>query len=363
MSQNQIAKKVVTECLRVKEDEQVLINTWENTLDITNTLALEIYKLGAVPFITTYTDQLFGDYLTQVPERYYNKPQRAYLSMLEGLDATIWLIGPKDPKLFQKAPGERLAKAFESDKPIMDKYNERKIRTVNLPLAQMTQERATAYGFDLAKWRRTLDVALDVDHEKMSQLGKKIVSRLRNSSKVQITHTNGTNLTFSIEDRPVHIHDGIIDEEDIANKNYTENLPAGTVTIAPVETTAQGTIIFDQPRANVGKLIRGLKLKFENGRVTSYDATANLDAFADLYKGAMGDKDRIGWFSIGLNPNASFMGYSTDDLVLGSVSIGIGYNKDSGGSNDTAFGYGNTLSKPTVEVDGTQLIREGKINT
>jgi len=109
-------------------------------------------------------------------------------------------------------------------------------------------------------------------------------------------------------------------------------------------------------------MLKGLKLEFERGRVTSFDATDHKDAFANLYQGAMGDKDRIGSFSIGINPNASFMGYTTDDLVQGSVTIGIGSNKDIGGSNDSAFGHAQTLSRPTVEVDGTPLIREGKIN-
>ncbi len=362
MPQNQLARKVVNECLRVKEDEQVLINTWENALDFTNSLALEVYMRGAVPFISAFTDQLFHDYLTQVPVEYYGKDQRAYLSLLDNTDAAIWINGPTDPKLYQKAPGERLGKAFESDKPVMDKYHQRKIRTVNLPLAQMTQVRASTYGFDLAKWRRTFDAALDVDHEKMSQLGKKIASKIQNASKVQITHGNGTSLAFSISNRKPHVRDGVIDEDDVARGNCAENLPSGTVTIAPEETSANGLVLFDQPRAIVGKLLKGFKLEFDHGRVTSFDATEHKDAFANLYRGAMGDKDRIASFSIGINPNASFMGYTTDDLVQGSVTIGIGFNKDIGGNNDTAFGHAQTLSKPTVEVDGTPLIREGKIN-
>lgn len=356
-----MAKKIVNECLRVKEDEQVLINAWENTLEISSALALEVYKAGAVPLLSTYTDQLFLDYLTQVPEEYYAKPQRAYLSTLDEVDAAIWLVGPKDPQLFQKAPGQRLSRAFESDKPVMDKYHQRKIRAVNLPLAQMTLERAKTYGFDMASWRRNFDRALDVDHEKMSQLGKKLAARLQKATKVHITHNNGTDLSFSIADRPAHVHDGVIDGEDVSRGNYTENLPSGTVTVAPMETSAEGMINFDQPRAQVGKMVRGLKLQFDSGRITSFNATANLDAFSHLYQGASGDKDRIGWLSIGINPNASFMGYTTDELVLGSVTIGIGYNKDAGGKNDTAFGYAQTLSKPTVEADGTQLILEGKI--
>jgi len=128
----------------------------------------------------------------------------------------------------------------------MDKYHQRKIRTVNLPLAQMTQVRASTYGFDLAKWRRTFDVALDVDHEKMSQLGKKIASKLQNASKVQITHNNGTSLAFSISNRKPHVRDGVIDEDDVAKGNWAENLPSGTVTIAPDETSANGLVLFDQ---------------------------------------------------------------------------------------------------------------------
>jgi hypothetical protein len=39
MSNTPIARKVVKECLQVKEDEQVLIQTWDHTLDISNSLA------------------------------------------------------------------------------------------------------------------------------------------------------------------------------------------------------------------------------------------------------------------------------------------------------------------------------------
>jgi aminopeptidase len=362
MPQDPLARKVVNECLKVKEDEQVLISTWENALDFTNSLALEVYKRGAVPLITIFTDQLYHDYLNLVPAEYYAKDQRAFLSLLDKTDAAIWLNGPTDPKVYQQTPAERLGKAFESDKPIMDKYHQRKIRTLNLPLAQMTSVRAATYGFDLAKWRRSFDAALDVDHEKMSQLGKKIALKLQNASKVQITHSNGTSLTFSISNRRPHVRDGVIDKDDIAKGNWSESLPSGTVTVAPVETSADGLIVFDQPRALAGKLLNGLKLSFRDGRVTSFDATDHKATFVNLYENAIGDKDRIGTFSIGINPNASFMGYNTDELVQGSVTIGIGFNKEVGGNNDTAYGHAQTLSRPTVEVDGTPILREGKIS-
>jgi leucyl aminopeptidase (aminopeptidase T) len=362
MTTPSIAKKVIKETLQVKEDEQVLIQTWTHTQDLSNALALETYQAGAIPVTVLNTDQLYLDYVTKVPEEYYTKHPKAYLSLLDNIDAQIFLFGPKDPKILKAAPGERMAKVFEADKPINEKLNERKIRTVLLPVGYITEERAKNYGFDLANWRKNFDQALEADMEKVSVLGKKVAQQLQNAKQVQVTDDQGTNLTFNLGNRPIHIRDGIIDEEDLSKGNYTESLPSGTVTVAPLETSAEGTVSFDRASALMGKMVRGLRLVFQNGRVTSFDGKDNLDAFAGMYRGASGDKDRIGSFTIGLNPNAKYMGLPNhDEIVQGAVSIGIGANKEIGGSNNTSFGYGQALTNATVRVDGKPLVSSGKI--
>ena len=361
MATPSIAKKIIKETLQVKEDEQVLINTWDHTLDLSNALALETYQAGATPTVTLNTDQLYLDYATKVPEEYYTKHPKAYLSLLDNIDAQIFLFGPKDPKILKAAPGERMAKVFDADKPIMEKQRERKIRTAYLPAGYLTTERAQNYGFDLASWRKNFDQALDADMEKMSVLGKNVASRLQNGKQVQVTDDQGTNLTFSLGGKPVHVRDGVIDEDDLSRGNYTESLPSGTVSVAPIETSAEGTVVFDRANAFMGKMVRGLRLVFQNGRLSTFDGKENLDAFADMYRGAVGNKDRFGYLTIGLNPNAKYMGITTDELVQGGVTIGIGANKDIGGDNDTSFGYAQALTKASVKVDGQLLISDGKI--
>jgi leucyl aminopeptidase (aminopeptidase T) len=357
-----IARKVVKECLQVKEDEQVLIQTWDHTLDISNSLALEVYQAGAIPFVTLSTQDSFQNYITKVPEKYYGKIPRASLSLLDEIDAQIVLFGPKDPKVLTMAPGERFSKAFESAKPEMEKQRERKIRTAYLPVGYITPERALNYGLDLAKWRDNHDQAIDVDMPKMTALGKNLSSKLHNASKVHISHSNGTNLTFAIHERPVHVRDGIIDQEDISKGNFTESLPSGNVLVAPLESSVEGTVRFDTPQALMGKMVKGFTMNFQNGKLVSFDAKENLDAFGGMYRGATGNKDRLGWFSIGLNPNAQVIGMTgADELALGGVTIGVGYNKDFGGDNDTTFQYGQTLSKATVEIDGRPLLQDGKV--
>jgi leucyl aminopeptidase (aminopeptidase T) len=356
-----IAKKVVKECLQVKEDEQVLIQTWDHTLELSNALALEIYQAGATPLIALSTDELFLGYVTKVPEKYYVKRPRAFLSLLDEVDASVWLFGPKDPKILKMAPEQRMVKSFEAENTIIEKYIERRIRTVNLPVGYVTSERAQTYGLDLLSWRRNFDHSLDVDMEKMSELGKKLALRLQNARKVHITHDAGTDLTFSIGERPVFVRDGIIDTEDISKGNITETLPSGTITVAPLESSAEGTIFFDKARAFMGKMVDGLKLVFQRGRVASFLGKNNVDTFASFYSGGGGDKDRIGWFSIGLNPKAVYMGLSTDELLLGGTTIGIGYNKEVGGNNNATISYAQTLTEATIEVDGRPLVLEGKI--
>jgi leucyl aminopeptidase (aminopeptidase T) len=362
MSNTPIARKVVKECLQIKEDEQVLIQTWDHTLDISNSLALEVYQAGAIPFVSLITQDSFLNYLTKVPEKYYGKTPRASLSLLDEIDAQVVLFGPKDPKVLTMAPGERFSKAFESQKLEIEKLRERKIRTANLPVGYITPERALNYGLDLSKWRTNHDQAIDADMQKMTALGKNLSNKLHNASKVHISHSNGTNLTFAIRDRPVHVRDGIIDQEDVSKGNFNESLPSGSVLVAPIESSAEGTVLFDAPQALMGKMVKGFKMNFQNGKLVSFDAKENLDAFAGMYRGASGNKDRLGSFSIGINPKAQVMGIvGADELALGGVTIGVGYNKDFGGDNETTFGYGQTLSKATVEVDGRPLIQEGKV--
>jgi hypothetical protein len=74
-----------------------------------------------------------------------------------------------------------------------------------------------------------------------------------------------------------------------------------------------------------------------------------------------GDKDRLANIVIGLNPRAELIGFFTDRIVQGTVSIGIGGNKGIGGTNETQFGHEETLRKPTLTVDGYKLVDQGKI--
>ena len=92
---------------------------------------------------------------------------------------------------------------------------------------------------------------------------------LAGKNEVRIVADDGTDLVFRIKGRPVLVDDGMISREDLARGDVGVNIPAGEVFIAPLETSADGMILFERVAIpGFGKL-EGLKLKFRKGKVYS----------------------------------------------------------------------------------------------
>ncbi len=356
-----LAEKVVNTSLRVQPDETVVISTWQHTIPLANEIAFECRKAGALPVTLLETDELNWKVLSKVPIDYLRKRDRHVLRMLDETKAAILLYGPEDPVNFRRIDGARLAASFENFQAVNEKLREKKIRTAELLVSQVTKQRAKTYGFNYAQWKRNVDNASNADYNKIAQVGKKIASVLENGKQLEVTTDKGTSLKMEIGPYPVHVEDGIVDEQDVEKSLVFTSIPTGIVLTAPLETSANGTVYSDLPRAYRGRLIKGLKWEFDGGRVINTTAQRYPEALLDVYNSATGDKDRIGSLGIGINPENKPMGYLNDDFGLGVVSIGIGENRFIGGNNNSDFGFQAALAKATVKVDGKTLVNKGKL--
>jgi hypothetical protein len=61
-----------------------------------------------------------------------------------------------------------------------------------------------------------------------------------------------------------------------------------------------------------------------------------------------------------LNPNLRH-GYTQDDKVLGDVTLGFGDNKTMGGKNRASEQWWASVAKPTVTVNGAEIMDEGRL--
>ncbi len=356
-----VAKRVVHTSLRVREDDMVLIEAWQHTMDLASDIALECYKAGAKPMITLMTDRLWWNTLREIPERYLRKTPRHVLNAVDSVSVWIGLGGPQDPSKWRDIPSTRMEPLFEGEKPVLDKAFDRKVRTADVLLGDVTPQRARTYGFEYNHWLKVTEDAIRVDYPKLNELGRRVANRLERGSRIHLTSNSGTDLKFEIARRPVHIQDGIIDQDDIQRGLVSTQIPSGKVEVPPIEDTAQGTVVFDTPRALKGRMVGDLRLSFVKGAIVEFHAKKFEEVFREVLDSTQGDKDKIAQFAIGINPRMELIGYTTDDLVLGTATIGVGANRGIGGRNDSSFSFAGTINKPTVEVDGYTMMADGKI--
>jgi leucyl aminopeptidase (aminopeptidase T) len=358
--EKELAEKLVRTCLRIKSDDEVLIDTFAHTIGLAEAIALECYRVGAIPAIYLDTDDLFRSILGEISAQNLSKTPQHLLAAYDALDATIFLGGPEDPNVFDAGPPEKQAAWANANKPLWDRGRELKIRSAFLALGTCTPQRAQKYGVDFEHWHKVLTAALAVDPNVLAEKGAEVAAALEGARIVRITAPGATDLTFQLGERRVPVEDGIIDEDDLEHGVRWTDLPTGYVSVAPLETSANGTVAF-AATAIWGKVVKNPRWTFRDGRLDAFAADENADVFETFLASATGDRDRLGEFGIGVNPNAEPVGAGLMDWIAdGAVSIGIGNNLDIGGQNDSTFSWRETLTGATVELDGELLLRDGE---
>jgi len=357
----QLAKSIVKDSLRAKEYEVVTISTYPHTIELAEQVALACQKAGADPITLLETDEVFyGQYKNYSLEN-LRKTSGHCLGLAAYTQSYIWLGGPKDPGRMATVPKERWEAANEGEQAHTDKWLETKPKSVGVGLGQVTRERAARYGFNYASWKRSVENAIATNYRQMEKFGRTVSGLLSVPVSVRVTADNGTDLRFRLAggSRKAHVNDGVISDEDFAAENRDASLPAGDVSVAPVEDSAKGTIVSDVRIPQMGKLIEGLAWTFENGRVTDFTAKKNLNLAQTGWESGTGGKDVLGAFALGLNAKAK-SGFLQNNIPAGSVTIGIGDNRNLDGANKSSYGFYAFHSSATVEIAGKTVIEQGR---
>jgi len=359
----ELARTVVKDSLSVGPSDVVVVTTWDHTIDLANAMVVECFRQGADAMMNLWTDEYYYGLLRELSGESLGVCSKICEAFTEAETATVNMFGPKNPEGLKSIPPSKLNAWGEGErKAHFPRGLERKIRNVNLPQARLTPERAKVYGFNFEAWKKAVYAALTVDLKSIALKGKGLKSTLAGAHAAHLTAPNGTDLTFELGKRPVHLDDGIIDKKDIASKSLDANLPAGSVLTTIVETSGNGKVIFDRPTQSMGLNVQGIEWKFKDGKITSMKAKKNWEPISKQFTEASGDKDRIGAIEIGLNPRAEY-GYLIDNIVEGAIRINVGDNEYVGGRNTSTFGMGATLSKATLEIDGKTIVRNGRLAT
>jgi leucyl aminopeptidase (aminopeptidase T) len=194
------------------------------------------------------------------------------------------------------------------------------------------------------------------DLEEIRRRGWAVVSALNSGSEVRITCRHGSDLRLGLEGRL-----GIVDAGELSNRGAFGHLPCGEGFIAPIEGTAEGTLVVDGSIAGVGLLETPTALTIRGGHLTETDGSAGA-GLMELLSPHGKDGTNVAELGIGTNEEALLTGnVLEDEKILGSAHVAFGASAAIGGTVQVPVHLDCVLLEPTVEIDGEAIVAGGDL--
>jgi aminopeptidase len=180
----------------------------------------------------------------------------------------------------------------------------------------------------------------------------KIIAQIEGHDQVQLRGPH-VDLTLSIKGRR------------FVNACGQQNLPDGEIYTGPVEDSANGWVHYTFPAVYGGRVVEGIELVFEKGKVVNASARQNQDYLLEMLETDPGAKF-IGEFAIGTNYGIDRFTRSIllDEKIGGSfhMALGAGY-PETGSTNRSRLHWDmicDLRHDSEILLDGELLYKNGK---
>jgi leucyl aminopeptidase (aminopeptidase T) len=215
---------------------------------------------------------------------------------------------------------------------------------------------ATMPGVTLEIMQRTMSS----DYGRIAYLSRRLAEALSKGSVARVVSPGGTDITMSIEGRA-----GLADTGILRTAGSFGNLPAGEAYLAPVEGSAEGTVVIDGAMAGIRALDGPITAVIHNGVLQEIQGGQAARQLRDMLEKA---QDKNAWslaeLGIGTNENAGLSGSLVEvEKVLGTVHLAFGDNVSMGGQVRAPIHVDGVVLRPTLTIDGTVVIRDGQVLT
>jgi leucyl aminopeptidase (aminopeptidase T) len=194
------------------------------------------------------------------------------------------------------------------------------------------------------------------DLEEMRRRGWAVSEKLNGGSEARITCRHGSDLRLGLEGRL-----SIVDAGELGSRGAFGNLPCGEGFIAPVEGTAEGTLVVDGSIAGVGLLETPVSLTVRGGHLT--DTTGSDGAvLMELLTAHGPEATNVAELGIGTNEEAILTGnILEDEKILGTAHVAFGASAAIGGTVQVPVHLDCVILEPTVEIDGETIVSGGDL--
>lgn len=205
--------------------------------------------------------------------------------------------------------------------------------------------------------------AYKVDFKKQRPVCEKVAQLFTQASEVTITTPTGTNLMASAKGRKGNAHSCIVDRP--GQFSAAPNIEAN---FSPVEGTMEGIFVADAsiPYLGIGLLSAPVTFTIKEGKVVKVEGGNEAERLKNIW-GEQHDQNvyNVAQVAVGLNPEIKApigrLGCNYDEGAFGTAHIGIGTSSILGGEVKASTHFDAVMTKPTIKLDGKELLKDGEL--
>jgi aminopeptidase len=350
-SWSRLGKLLVDYSMAVKPGEKVMIAFIElETYPLVHAVYKACLEAGAYPQVQFLSEEL--NHLTLL---HGSKEQIGWVPEVEAYgmewaDVYFGLRGAHNLDVFWDIPSDKLSLLRKSMGQISAlRWQKTRWCLMRVPNAALAQQA----GVDEETITEMIFNACFLDWPKVTKEWQRWADVLNRGKQVRVLGKE-TDLSFSVEGRTWDVADGHF------------NMPDGEIATAPVESTLDGCIYFDNPGVLGGRLVHDIRLRWEKGKLVEASSSTNQDFFKSILNTDEG-ASLLGEFAIGTNPEITHFckDILIDEKIDGTVHAALGraYPKV-GGTNKSAIHWDiikDMHQEGEILLDGKPVYRNGKV--
>jgi len=329
------AKILVNYSTEVKRGDKVVIQANPDAHELAVAVAKYVAKAGgssATMMISEEIDRARYDGADDETLKIF--PDHV-MALAEKSDVYIVLRAPVNTKALANVDPSRIMLSAKTTKPLFDLITKKRwVLTVH-PSATLAQQG----NMSLEEYRDFVYGACLHDWQKESKDMYMMKERLESHKDIRFIGPE-TDLRASTEGRIWIAADGKF------------NMPDGEVFTAPVEDTVEGKIYFDVPFLEQGKVIEGVRLTFEKGRVVDFSAEKEESTLKQILEVDEGAR-RLGEMAIGTNRGIRHytLNMLFDEKIGDTIHCALGM----------AYPECNGVNESAIHVDMIKTMHDGEI--
>ena len=310
---NRAVGAVINECLRVQEGENVLVVANPATLGLGERLRGAAGRAGADAVLMLMAER--ATHGTEPPPTVAAAMSRAHVVMC-----------PTEQSLSHTAARREACDAGA--------------RIATLP--GVTEE--------------MLGRVMSADMAELRRRGRAVAEALDGGSEARITCERGSDLLLRIEGRKA-----ICDAGELGEPGAFGNLPCGEGFIGPLETEGGGVLVVDGTIGGIGSVAAPITLRVEEGNLEEASGPEGT-RLLEMLRAAGPLGTGVAELGIGTNERAILTGnLLEDEKILGTCHVAFGASAGVGGVVQVPIHIDCVLLKPTVEIDGRAIVRQGHL--